>query len=147
MGCKVTRRGFLNAAGAFAVAARLKAASGMRFIEPANLAHQLQSGGSDMPHVICVTFPVLYRQKRIRGAVYAGPGSKPEGIAKLQEALQPLRKDTPIVIYCGCCPLDHCPNVAPAYSKAVSLGFTAVRVLNLPTNFHTDWEQKRYPTD
>jgi hypothetical protein len=51
------------------------------------------------------------------------------------------------VIYCGCCPMLKCPNIRPAYSTLKELGFTHIRVLSLPTNLHTDWVSKDYPSD
>ncbi len=115
-------------------------------IEPAALA-KLLNGPEKQPRIFCVTFPVLYRQKHIPHAQFAGPGSKPEGLAALQHAVMRLPRDTDIVIYCGCCPMKDCPNVRPAYRALKQLGFEKVRVLNLPTNFHTDWVAKGYPVE
>ncbi|MFL6463384.1 MAG: hypothetical protein ACJ73N_03115, partial [Bryobacteraceae bacterium] len=52
----------------------------------------------------------------------------------------------PIVIYCGCCPFDKCPNIHPAYNTLKDLGFTDVKVVVNKTNLHTDWVSKGYPT-
>jgi len=49
------------------------------------------------------------------------------------------------VIYCGCCPFDHCPNIRPAYTALNAMGFKKLRVLVLPTNFATDWVDKGFP--
>ncbi len=59
-------------------------------MEPAELAASLIHG--DSPHIICVAFPVLYRQRHIAGAVLAGPGSKPEGIEALNSELEKLKR-------------------------------------------------------
>lgn len=99
------------------------------------------------PLVICVGFPVLYRQKHIPHAPLGGPASKPEGIAHLKKAIAADPKDADIVIYCGCCPMVHCPNLRPAFSLLTNLGYKNVRVLNLPTNFRTDWIDKGYPVE
>jgi thiosulfate/3-mercaptopyruvate sulfurtransferase len=112
---------------------------------PAALAHEMQS--AKPPTIVCVAFPVLYRSKRILHAVGAGPGSKPEGIESLKQAVSGLAKDADIVIYCGCCPMDRCPNIRPAYRALKELGFTRVRVLDIPTNMHTDWYTKNYPSE
>lgn len=95
--------------------------------------------------IICVTFPVLYRQRHIRGALLAGPGSKPDGIAALQAVLRDIDKAATVILYCGCCPMPHCPNIRPAFREAEQSGFRDVRVLNLPTSLHTDWVSKGYP--
>lgn len=114
-------------------------------MQPDTLAKLLQNG--KQPLTICVGFPVLYRQKHIAGSVLAGPASKPEGIAKLKEAVAAAPKNAEIVIYCGCCPMVHCPNLRPAFSLLTDLGYKKVRVLNLSTNFRTDWEEKGYPME
>lgn len=101
----------------------------------------------EQPHILCVAFPVLYRQKHIAGATLAGPGGKPEGIAALRTAVADLPKSAAIVIYCGCCPMGHCPNIRPAYRTLKELGYNNLWVLDIPTNFHTDWVAKNYPVD
>lgn len=113
-------------------------------IQPSELAKRLKSSDGGL-HLICVAFPVLYRQRHIAGAVLAGPGSKQEGVEALSRALKQLKPNDEIVLYCGCCPMPQCPNVRPAYAEAKRLGFQKLRVLNLPNNFHTDWTAKGYP--
>jgi len=115
-------------------------------MQPADLAAALNST-KPRPRILCVAFPVLYRQRHIIHAEYAGPGNKPEGIAALKAAVASLPKDAQIVIYCGCCPMVKCPNVRPAYSALKEAGFKNVRVLNIPENFHTDWAAKGYPVE
>ena len=115
-------------------------------IEPAALVKML-NGAERPPHIICVAFPVLYRQKHIPHAQLAGPASKPEGIATLRRTVQMLPRNADLVIYCGCCPMKDCPNIRPAYRTLKELGFEHVGVLNLPTNFHTDWVAKGYPLE
>ncbi len=114
-------------------------------LEPAELAHEIES---NKPHtIICVAFPVLYRSRRILHALGAGPGSKPEGIEALKQAVAKLPKDADLVIYCGCCPMVRCPNIRPAYRALAEMGFTRVRVLDIPNNMHTDWYEKNYPSE
>ena len=113
-------------------------------MEPTELAAILNSRRA-LPHIFCVAFPVLYRQKHISGAVFAGPTSKPEGLADLRAAVASLPKNTAIVLYCGCCPIKDCPNIRPAFQALKELGFTNLRALDLPTNFLTDWDSKGYP--
>lgn len=114
-------------------------------LEPSALAQALQSGKP--PIVLAVPFTVLYRNKHILHAIEAGPGSKPEGIEMLKKAVAGLSKDADLVVYCGCCPMVKCPNVRPAYRTLKEMGFTHVRVLNIPTNMHTDWFSKDYPSE
>ncbi len=119
--------------------------SSSQLMEAAALAQMLRGG--KQPLIICVGFPVLYRQKHIAHAQLAGPASKPEGIAQLKEAIATTPKDREIVIYCGCCPMVQCPNLRPAFSVLADLGYDKIRVLNLPDNFHTDWAGKGYPAE
>jgi rhodanese-related sulfurtransferase len=97
------------------------------------------------PAIFYVGFPVLYRAAHIPGAVLAGPCSKSEGLDLLTKALGPLPRPREIVLYCGCCPFQKCPNIRPAYQAAADLGFSRVRVLVIETNLHTDWVAKGYP--
>jgi hypothetical protein len=114
-------------------------------LRPPALAQSLKSGKS--PVVLSVAFPVLYRGRHIVHAINAGPTSKPEGIEALKKAVAGLPKNADIVIYCGCCPMVKCPNIRPAYHTLRELGFTHVRVLDIPTNLHTDWVSKDYPSE
>jgi hypothetical protein len=114
-------------------------------MQPAALADALRSGKT--PIIISVAFPALYRARHILHATYAGPGSKPDGIEALKKAVAADPKDADIVIYCGCCPMVKCPNIRPAYRALTEMGFTRIRVLNIPTNMHTDWFSKHYPSE
>jgi len=114
-------------------------------LETASLAKEIQS--PKPPVVLCVAFPVLYRSRHILHAIDAGPGYKPEGIEALKKSAARLSKDADVIIYCGCCPMAKCPNIRPAYRTLKELGFTHVRVLNIPTNMHTDWFNKDYPSE
>lgn len=117
------------------------------FMDPAALASILKSADGKQPHVICVAFPILYKTKHIVRASFAGPGSKAEGLEALKKAVAGLDKNADIVLYCGCCPMDHCPNLRPAFRVLAELGYKKVRVLNIPTNMATDWSAKGYPTE
>ncbi len=88
---------------------------------------------------------MLYLQAHIPGSDYLGAGSTPEGIERLRKRVSTLPKNTDIVLYCGCCPWSHCPNVNPAYEVLQQMGFTNVKVLFIANNFGTDWVDKGYP--
>jgi rhodanese-related sulfurtransferase len=115
-------------------------------LQPADLAKALESSGKK-PAVICVAFPVLYRNKHIVNAVLAGPGNRADGIEALKKAVVGMPKDADIVLYCGCCPMERCPNIRPAYQALKDSGFTRVRVLSIPTNMAADWYSKGYPSE
>jgi thiosulfate/3-mercaptopyruvate sulfurtransferase len=90
---------------------------------------------------------VLYRSRHIPGSVYAGPASKTEGLEMLSAAVKNLPRDREIVVYCGCCPWDHCPNVEPAIRRLQQMGFKRVKALYLPANFKIDWIDRGYPVE
>lgn len=115
-------------------------------IEPKDLAAQLRAN-SAKPAVLHVGFAVLYRGKHIPASVYAGPGSKPEGLDALKQAVTSFPRDREIVMYCGCCPFDRCPNIRPAVALLKQMGFQKVKVLDLPTNFAADWIDHGYPVE
>ena len=114
-------------------------------MEPEALVKELAA--PKPPVILCTAFSVLYRNKHLPHALEAGPGSKPEGIDLLKKAVANLSKDADIVLYCGCCPMDRCPNLRPAYRTLHDLGFAHVRVLNIATNMHVDWFGKGYPSE
>lgn len=114
-------------------------------LAPEALAKTLREGKP--PMILYVGFPSLYKSSHIPGAILAGPGSKPEGIEALKAALAVVPRDNEIVLYCGCCPWDHCPNVRPAFKLVRELGFKQAKLVTIPTNLHTDWITKGYPIE
>jgi len=115
-------------------------------VEPKDLAAQLQAKGPKAA-LFHVGFNVMYRSKHIPGSVYAGPGSKAEGLNALKTAAANLPRDREIIVYCGCCPFDRCPNVKPAIELLKQMGFTKVKALLVPTNFGADWVDHGYPVE
>jgi thiosulfate/3-mercaptopyruvate sulfurtransferase len=99
------------------------------------------------PRILYVGFPILYRSTHISGAELAGPGSKPDGLQLLKETAAKLPRDQELIIYCGCCPWDHCPNVRPAFRLLHEMGFTHLKLVTIPTNLSTDWITKGYPVE
>jgi hypothetical protein len=116
-----------------------------QLITPERLVKELARPRSQRPRVVCVGFAVLYRGAHIPGARYAGPARQSSGIAELRKWAASVPRQTPIVIYCGCCPMKQCPNIRPAYAVLQSERFTRVRVLDLPNSFAKDWVEKGYP--
>jgi thiosulfate/3-mercaptopyruvate sulfurtransferase len=114
-------------------------------VQPGDVANSIKDAKS--PLVIHVGFPVLYRSAHITGTQFAGPGSKEEGIADLKKAVAAQPRDREIILYCGCCPWDKCPNVRPAFAALREMGFTRVKAMVVATNLKADWIDKGYPTD
>jgi rhodanese-related sulfurtransferase len=115
-------------------------------LEPKDLVAQLQAAGSK-PALIHVGFAVMYRGKHIPQSLYAGPARNAEGLDALKKAVANMPRDRQIVVYCGCCPWDMCPNIKPALAVLREMGFTRVKALMLPTNFATDWINHGYPVE
>jgi thiosulfate/3-mercaptopyruvate sulfurtransferase len=114
-------------------------------IQPEALVRLLKAGEKDKPQVLQVGSRVMFSQAHIPAAEYAGPGSQASGIQSLETLVTSLPKSKHIVLYCGCCPWNRCPNVGPAYKRLHALGFTNVSVLYLANNFGDDWVNKGYP--
>jgi thiosulfate/3-mercaptopyruvate sulfurtransferase len=114
-------------------------------IQTEALVPLLKTKGPNQPFLIHVGSHILFDEGHIPGSIYAGPGSQPAGLQLLQSAVAKLPKTRPIVLYCGCCPWNRCPNLAPAYQQLHSMGFTDVKVLYLANNFGADWAAKGYP--
>jgi hypothetical protein len=118
-----------------------------QLMQPEALNHLLKAGGADKPLVIQVGSRIFFAQTHIVGAEFAGPGSQSGGLQLLQDKLATTKKGKLIVLYCGCCPWNRCPNVGPAYKLLRDLGFTNVKVLYLAGNFGDDWVAKGYPVE
>jgi thiosulfate/3-mercaptopyruvate sulfurtransferase len=116
-------------------------------IKPEELARWLSETSGAKPLVICVAFPVLYPGGHIAGARFAGPTAKPEGIQALKRVANGLSQDKQIVLYCGCCPWDKCPNIRAAFRAMQEWGFKDAKALYLPTNFQQDWIAKGFPIE
>jgi hypothetical protein len=108
------------------------------------LSARLQANGPP-PALFHVGFAVLYRSKHIPHSLYAGAASTPEGLAGLKAAVDKLPRNAEIVVYCGCCPWDHCPNIKPAMELLKGMGFTRATALYIPTNMAKDWFDHGYP--
>jgi len=115
-------------------------------VQPAELQKELASGKS-VPTVLFVGFQRLYDAGHIKGAQYHGTGANPEGLTEIKKWAEPIPRSTNLVIYCGCCPMDHCPNLRPAFVALRQMGFTRLRVLILPSSFAIDWAEKGLPYD
>lgn len=117
-------------------------------VTPADLVKELSNPDpAKRPVVACVAFKFLYDGGHVPGASYHGPGMKNEGIADLKAWARTLPKSSNVVLYCGCCPLQRCPNLRPAFAALHDEGFARLRVLLLPTNFDADWAAKGYPVE
>ena len=120
---------------------------GPQLIQAAELARLLQEPAGARPLIIQVGFRTLYEQAHIPGSEYIGPASEARGRQELHNRVQALPRNRFIVLYCGCCPWSHCPNVRPAYQELREMGFRNVQVLYIANNFGADWVDKGYPVN
>lgn len=116
-------------------------------IQPDALHHLLQAGGAGKPLVLQVGSHLMFSQAHIPGSIYAGAGAEASGLQMLASKVSSLPKNKLIVIYCGCCPWSHCPNIGPAYKRLHDLGFTNVKALYIANNFGDDWVSKGYSVE
>ena len=114
-------------------------------LQPEELVRILRSSGGEKPLILQVGSHVLYAEAHIPGSEYVGAAGQDAGLQALQERVKGLERNQFIVLYCGCCPWNKCPNTRPAYQQLHVLGFTRLKVLYLATNFGADWVDKGYP--
>ena len=114
-------------------------------LQPSVLAKMFIDKYLSMPTVVFVGFRSLYVGGHVPDASFHGTASNEQGLSELKAWAETLPRTTDLVIYCGCCPMDKCPNIRPAYRALSSMGFKKLRVLTIPTDFATDWAAKGYP--
>lgn len=110
-----------------------------QLMAPSELAKTLQSNKN---------IPVIYSVGPgaiIPHSIDIGMTNDEKNLERFKAAISKLPRTTNIVVYCGCCPFDHCPNVRPAIDILKGMKFTNYHLLNLPKNIKTDWISKGYP--
>ena len=99
------------------------------------------------PTIFQVGFETMFKTQHVPGSIYAGPGRDEAGLDLLRKAVSGVPKDRTIVLYCGCCPWDHCPNMKPAFKMLHDLGYAKVKVVEIPKSFQLDWIDKGFPVE
>lgn len=112
-----------------------------QLIEPSELAATIKSN-KDIPVIFSIGPGAIVPHSKDIGMI-----KEEENMKKFREQLSGLPKDTQIVVYCGCCPYEHCPNVRPAIQLLKDMKFTNYKLLDLPHNIKIDWINKGYPTE
>jgi hypothetical protein len=113
-----------------------------QLMEPSELAAILNNKSAHQPMIFSVGFAA-----GIKNSIVEGPARDSANLAKWKMQLQKIPKNTELVIYCGCCPFDHCPNVRPAFKVLNEMSFSNAKLLDLSHNIRVDWINKGYPTD
>jgi thiosulfate/3-mercaptopyruvate sulfurtransferase len=111
-----------------------------QLLQPSELVKTMKEQSASQPIIFNIGFV-----NDVPGAINIGSINEPENKKKFNAHLKDLKKDAPIVIYCGCCPFKNCPNVRPAFAHLNELGFKNHNLLNLPVSLKADWIDKGYP--
>lgn len=112
-----------------------------------DLARTVSDKKAAQPQIFQVGFETMYKTQHVPGSIYAGPGRTEAGLELLRKAVAGVPTDRLIVLYCGCCPWDHCPNMKPAFTLLHGLGYKQVKVVEIPMSFGVDWVDKGFPVD
>jgi hypothetical protein len=110
-----------------------------QLMQPADLVKILQDD-KNLPVLFSIG-PGAY----IPHSINIGMTRDKENLDKLKKQLKNLPKEKQIVIYCGCCPFDRCPNIRPAMQVLKDMKFTNYSLLNLEHNIKIDWINMGYP--
>lgn len=111
-----------------------------QLLAPAELANMLNSGKMENTYIFNIG-----PAGKIKNSVAIGAAQDEENLELLKEKLTQIPKSAEVIIYCGCCPFEHCPNVRPAFNLLKEMKFTNARLLNLPKNLKANWIDKGYP--
>ena len=113
-----------------------------QLMPPANLAKLINDNNAHLPIIFSIGPGAI-----VKGSIDVGPAKEKDNLRSLKHQLSNLPKDTAIVIYCGCCPFKHCPNIRPAFELLNKMKFTNHKLLNLPRNIKVDWIDKGFPVN
>jgi hypothetical protein len=113
-----------------------------QLLEPADLAKTINDAKAAQPYVFCIG-----PQAVIKGSIFIGSTNNQQNLESFKTELEKLPKDATVVIYCGCCPFDRCPNVRPAFELLNKMEFKNQKLLNVPRNIKVDWIDKGYPVE
>lgn len=111
-----------------------------QLMPPADLAKLINDNNAHLPIIFSIGPGAI-----VKGSIDVGPAKEKDNLKSLKLQLSNLPKDTAIVIYCGCCPFQHCPNIRPAFELLNKMKFTNHKLLNLPKNIKVDWIDKGFP--
>jgi thiosulfate/3-mercaptopyruvate sulfurtransferase len=110
-----------------------------QLMPPATLA-KIITDGKEHPYIFSIG-----PSATIQGSVDIGPAQDKQNLSKLKQQLAKLPKNADIIIYCGCCPFVHCPNIRPAFALLNEMKFTNAKLLSLQKNIRANWIDKGYP--
>ena len=112
-----------------------------QLLEPKLLSYKIKND-KDLPKIVCIGPGIV-----IKNSIGIGECRYNENIENLRTLISTYSKDEEIVLYCGCCPFENCPNIRPAFSLMNELGFKNHKLLNIKNNIKADWIDLGYQTE
>jgi len=112
-----------------------------QLLEPKLLSYKIKND-KDLPKIVCIGPGIV-----IKNSIGIGECRYKENIEKLKSLVSGFKKDDKIVLYCGCCPFENCPNIRPAFTLMNELGFKNHKLLNIKNNIKADWIDMGYQTE
>ena len=128
-------------------AAKGDAGTSLPRMAPRDLAARLDEVRDGKLDVLHVGPLYLFGKARVPHARHAGEASTAEGYAAIVAELRKLAPSREVVLYCGCCPTQNCPNIVPTERAAIEVGLKRAFVLDLPTTLKADWTEHGYPVE
>lgn len=111
-----------------------------QLLSPADLAATIADSTREQPVIVSVGPSAV-----IPKSMEIGPANEANNLKTLEAHLAKLSKEKTVVLYCGCCPFNKCPNIRPAFTLLNTMGFKNHKLLNLPRNVKADWIDAGYP--
>ena len=112
-----------------------------QLMDPAKLSTTIKEN-KNIPVIFSIGPGAIIPHSKDIGAI-----KEPENLKKFKAELGKLPKNAQVIVYCGCCPYEHCPNVRPAIQLLKEMKFTNYKLLDLPRNIKVDWINKGYPVE
>jgi len=109
-------------------------------MDPAELARIIIDPQAPQPVLLSIGPAAV-----IKNSIDIGATNDKANLERLRVELDKLSRQSDVVIYCGCCPFNHCPNIRPAFKLMNEMKFERHKLLNLPKNIKVDWIDKGYP--
>lgn len=111
-----------------------------QLMAPAALAEKLNAGKMENTYIFNIG-----PAGAIKNAITIGATQEAAHLASFKSKLTRIPKNAEVIVYCGCCPFDHCPNIRPAFELLNELKFTNAKLLDLPKNLKVNWIDLGYP--
>ena len=109
-------------------------------IKPKELAQKIKSKASPAPIIFNVG-----PMEQIKTAIKIGATNTDAGLSNLKAGLLNISTDREVIIYCGCCTSENCPNIRPGLAYLKKNGYKNAKIIEITTGLKVDWIEKGYP--